>query len=174
MLVKTFGKDTDKYIREFSKSWPGHITQDFPSIDWLFRPKTIITADAASKTLKAPVYNYMFTWKSPVTGVSAHGAELNFCFNTLELAGNDCPNPTEGDRFVAEVMSQSWANFAHTGDPNVAGQPKWHPYSAKNGECFIFDKKCEIKNNFDRQLERIIDSHCFEKLDNFRKTGSLK
>lgn len=174
MLEKTFGADTDKYIKEFAKSWPDYKVQDLPSVDWLFRPKTIITADAASKTLKAPVYNYMFTWKSPVSGVSAHGAELNFCFNTLELAGNDCPNPTEGDRFVAEVMSQSWANFAHTGDPNVAGQPKWHPYSAKNGECFIFDKTCGIRNNFDRQLEKVIDSHCFEKLDKFRKTGSLK
>lgn len=174
MLERTFGDDTDDYIKAFAKAWPAHIIQDLPSIDWLFRPKTIITADAASKTLKAPVYNYMFTWKSPVTGVSAHGAELNFCFNTLELAGNDCPNPTEGDRFVAEVMSQSWANFAHTGDPNVAGQSVWHPYTAKNGECFIFDRQCGVRNNFDRNLEKYIDRHCFEKLDKFRKTGSLK
>lgn len=170
----TFGDDTDAYAAAFAESWPGYIPQDLPSIDWLFRPKTIITADAASASMRAPVYNYMFTWKSPVTHVSAHGAELNFCFNTLQFCGRDLPEPTDADRFVAETMSQSWANFAHSGDPNVAGQPEWHPYTAENGECFIFDRESSVRHNFDRALESIIDAHCFKQLDAFRASGSLK
>lgn len=116
----------------------------------------------------------MFTWKSPITHISAHGAELNFCFNTLHLAGRDLPEPSESDLRLADRMAQSWANFAHTGNPNVDGLPEWHPYTAENGECLIFGPECEIRNNFDRSLEQIIDSHCFSKLDAFRASGSLK
>lgn len=170
----TFGDDTEIYAAEFAKAWPDMIPQDLVSVDMMFRPKTIITADAASKSKTAPVYNYMFTWKSPSTHISAHGAELNFCFNTLHLAGRDLPNPSESDLQLADRMSQSWANFAHTGNPNVNGLPTWHPYTVENGECFMFGPKIEVRNNFDRNLEKIIDSHCFLKLDQFRSSGSLK
>ncbi len=170
----TFGDNTDAYATEFAKAWPDYIPQDLPSVDMMFRPKTIITADAASASKTAPVYNYMFTWKSPITHISAHGAELNFCFNTLHLAGRDLPEPSESDLRLADRMAQSWANFAHTGNPNVEGLPEWHPYTAENGECLIFGPECEIRNNFDRSLEQIIDSHCFSKLDAFRASGSLK
>ena len=170
----TFGDDTERYVAEFAAAWPDFIPQDLPSIDMMFRAKTIITADSASASRNAPVYNYMFTWKSPVTGISAHGAELNFCFNTLQFAGRDLPEPSQSDSLLAERMSQSWANFAHTGNPNAAGLPEWHPYNAENGECLIFGPECLIRNNFDRPLEEIINSHCFTKLDAFRASGSLK
>ncbi len=169
-----FGDDTDAYATEFAKAWPDMIPQDLVSIDMMFRPKTIITADAASKSKRAPVYNYMFIWKSPRTHLSAHGAELNFCFNTLHLAGRDLPNPSESDLLLADLMSQSWANFAHTGNPNVDGLYEWQPYSVENGECLLFGTKIEVRNNFDRGLQKIIDTHCFQKLDNFRSSGSLK
>ncbi len=169
-----FGDDTEAYAAEFAEAWPDYIPQDLPSVDMMFRPKTIITADAASASKSAPVYNYMFTWKSPVSHISAHGAELNFCFNTLHLAGRDLPEPSESDLRLADRMAQSWANFAHTGNPNVEGLPEWHPYTAENGECLIFGPECEIRNNFDRSLEQIIDAHCFTKLDAFRASGSLK
>lgn len=170
----TFGDETDAYATEFAKAWPNMIPQDLVSIDMMFRPKTTITADAASKSKTAPVYNYMFTWKSPLTNVSAHGAELNFCFNTLHLAGRDLPNPSDSDILLADQMSQSWANFAYTGNPNVDGLPEWHSYTIENGECFMFGPKIEVRNNFDRNLQKIIDSHCFLKLDNFRSSGSLR
>lgn len=170
----TFGDDTDTYAAAFAKAWPDMVPQDLLSVDMMFRPKTIITADAASASKRAPVYNYMFTWKHPTTRISAHGAELNFCFNTLHLAGRDLPSPSESDLQLADRMAQSWANFAHTGNPNVEGLPEWHPYSAENGECYIFAPVIEVRHNFDRELEEIINSHCFQKLDAFRTTGSLK
>ena len=170
----TFGDETDAYAAALAKAWPDYIPQDLPSIDWLFRAKTVITADAASASMNAPVYNYMFTWKSPSTHISAHGAELNFCFNTLHHAGRDLPNPSESDLRLADRMAQSWANFAHTGNPNVEGLPEWHPYSRGNGECYMFGPEIEVRHNFDRELEEIINRHCFQKLDAFRATGSLK
>jgi para-nitrobenzyl esterase len=168
-LERTFGDETGAYINAFSKAYPDHTPQDLVSIDWLFRPKTIITADAIGGKRKADTYMYMFTWKSPQNGGSAHGAELKFCFNRLHHQHSDVPNPTEKDFRLADLMSDSWAQFAHTGNPNTEGLPNWQPYIAENGEMMIFDYDCRILHNPDRELEEIIDRHCFKQLDEFRK-----
>ena len=79
-LQKTFGDETDAYVKAFAKAYPDYTPQDLVSIDWLFRPKTLITADAMAGG--GNMYMYMFTWRSPVNKGSVHGHELKFCFNT--------------------------------------------------------------------------------------------
>ena len=44
-LLPTFGDDTDAYIQAFAKAHSDYTPQDLLSIDWLFRPKTLITAE---------------------------------------------------------------------------------------------------------------------------------
>ena len=173
-LQRTFADETDAYIDAFAEAYPDYTPQDLLSIDWLFRPKTIITADYVAKSRKAKTYTYMFTWRSPINKGSVHGNELNFCFNTLERAGNELPQPTEQDYELADIMSSVWAQFAKTGNPNIKELPKWKAYTAKNGEMMIFDYNCEIRNNPDRKLEEIIDRHCFKQLDEFRKKQAGK
>ena len=169
-LQKTFGDETEAYVKAFAKAYPQFVPQDLVSIDWLFRPKTIITADERTSTLKTPLYMYMFTWRSPVNKGSVHGHELKFCFNTLHHSPNELPQPTAEDLKLADTMSSVWAQFAHNGNPNIEGLPAWKPYTAKNGEMMVLDYKCGIRNNPDRELEAIIDRHCFKQLDEFRKT----
>ena len=168
-LQPTFGEDTEAYVRAFAKAYPKYTPQDLVSIDWLFRPKTIITADYIAESRNAKTYAYMFTWRSPVNNGSVHGHELKFCFNTLHHSKNELPSPTEEDLKLADLMSSSWAAFAHTGDPNTKGLPKWKPYTAKNGNLMIFDHKCKIRHNPDRALEQLIDKHCFKQLEEFRR-----
>lgn len=170
-LERIFGDETDAYINAFTEAYPDHTPQDLVSIDWLFRPKTIITADAIGGKRKADTYMYMFTWKAPKNGGSVHGAELKFCFNRLHHQHNDVPHPTEKDFQLATLMSNSWAQFAHTGNPNTEGLPLWQPYTAENGETMIFDYDSRILHNPDRKLEGIIDRHCFKQLDEFRKNS---
>ena len=167
-LEPTFGDETEAYIVAFARAYPDYTPQDLLSIDWLFRPKTIITADAIAETRKAPTYMYMFTWRSPLNNGSIHGHELKFCFNTLHRAKNDLPQPTAEDLKLADTMSSVWAQFARTGNPQIAELPTWHPYSAENGELMVFNHKCLIRNNPDRELEQIINRHCFKQLDAFR------
>ena len=173
-LRPTFGSDTDDYVAALQEAWPGSTPQDLLSIDWLFRPKTLITADAIAETRKAPTYMYMFTWRSPLTKGSVHGAELMFCFNTLHLSKHDLPEPTADDLKLADVMSDAWAQFARTGDPNTAGLPTWHPYTAKNGEMMLFDYDCTVCHNPDRRLQQIINKHCFKQLEEFRAKREVK
>ena len=166
-LQKTFGDDTDAYIAAFAKAYPDYTPQDLLSIDWLFRPKTLITADDRASLL-SPLYMYMFTWRSPVSLGSVHGNELCFCFNRLHQAGNIVPQPTADDLHLADLMSSAWAQFAHTGNPNIEGLPAWQPYTKENGELMVFDHRCFVRHNPDRELEQIIDRHCFRQLDEFR------
>lgn len=168
-LIPTFGERTDEYIKAFDEAWPNHSPQDLVSIDHLFRPKTLITADYISAHRKAPAYMYMFTWKSPLNQGSVHGHELKFCFNTLNHAGNELPHPTADDQKLADMMSTSWSNFAHTGNPNVEGLPEWKTYNATDGDMMVFDHKCYIRNNPDRKLEEIINDCCFKQLKEFNE-----
>lgn len=168
-LQSIFGTRTDEYIKAFDEAWPKHSPNDLLSIDLLFRPKTLITADYISAHHKAPTYMYMFTWKSPINQGSVHGHELKFCFNTLNHAGNELPKPTAEDQKLADAMSTAWSNFAHTGNPNTELLPSWKPYSAKGGDMMIFDYKCEVKNNPDRKLAEIINDCCFKQLKEFNE-----
>lgn len=37
-----------------------------------------------------------------------------------------------------------WANFARNGDPSIAGQPAWRPYSLDRRETMLIDAQCEL------------------------------
>lgn len=166
-LLRTFGEDTDDYIKAFFAAYPNSSPQDLLSMDWLFRPKTILTADAVGGKRNAETYMYMFTWRSPVTRGSVHGNELNFCFNTLNLSKRELPVISEKDKKFADLMSDVWAKFAHSGNPNISGLPEWPSYTSNNGATMILDYECVLKNNYDRKLADIINKHCFRQLDEF-------
>lgn len=168
-LKKTFGENTEEYIRVFSETYPDYVPQDLLCIDWLFRPKTIITADSIAESRNADTYMYMFAWRSPENKSSQHGAELKFCFNTLHHSPNELPQPTPEDYRLADLMSSSWAQFAHTGKPSLEGLPVWKPYTSANGEMLVFDYECKIVHNHDRELNQIIDAHCFKQLEEFKE-----
>lgn len=167
-LEPVFGERTDEYIKAFDEAWPDHSVNDLLSADRLFRAKTIITADNASMH-GSTIYAYMFKWKSPINQGSVHGHELKFCFNTLNHGGNELPHPTAADQRLADLMSRSWSNFAHTGNPNADGLPQWKPYNAQSGDMMVFDYDCKILNNPDRKLEEIINDRCFNQLKEFTK-----
>jgi len=177
-LQRTFGDETDAYISAFMETYPHHtldrLSQDLLCIDWLFRPKTIITADAIGGKRKADTYVYMYTvGESDNRGDkgSAHGSELKYCFDVLHHYTNQLSQSCiERNKQWATLLSDVWAKFAHDGNPNSAGLPDWHPYTQENGELLEFGgNKSTIRNNHDRHLEEIINRHCFKQLDEFNK-----
>ena len=119
-LQKTFGDETDAYVKAFAKAYPDYTPQDLVSIDWLFRPKTLITADAMAGG--GNMYMYMFTWRSPVNKGSVHGHELKFCFNTLHHSPNELPQPTADDLKLADTMS-STISVASATIPTASWRP---------------------------------------------------
>ncbi|MBU4317454.1 MAG: carboxylesterase family protein [Proteobacteria bacterium] len=96
----------------------------------------------------APVYMYLFTWESNYMGgifKSCHAMEIPFVFNNPDIA----PFTGKGNarHELAASMSQSWINFARSGDPNVQGLPHWPSYDKENRTTMIFDTPCRVEND---------------------------
>lgn len=158
-LEKEYEGRTDQFITLFGKAYPDHTPQDLLSIDTVFRPFTIRTADARATRTRAPLYVYLLVWKSQVDNASRgsfHGLDLPLAFNNVDLRPDWTGNTKEAWE-LAGKMSSAWINFARTGNPNVKGQlPEWKPYTVKNGETMVFDNECRIVHNHDRELMQFI------------------
>jgi len=154
-LAKEYGDKTDQYIELFAKAYPDYTPQDLLSIDNVFRPFTIRTADARAVPGNAPLYVYLLAWKSQVDSASKgsfHGLDISLAFHTVDLRPDWTGNTEEAWK-LSDKMSSAWLNFVKTGNPNVEGVlPKWEPYTAENGATMYFDNECKIVNNHDREL----------------------
>lgn len=158
-LAKEFGDNTDQYIELFAQAYPNFTPQDLLSIDNVFRPYTIRTADARASETSAPLYVYFLAWKSPVDNASRgsfHGLDIPLAFYTVDLRPDWTGNSEEAWK-LADKMSSAWINFAKTGNPNVEGVlPMWETYTAENGATMFFDNESRIVNNHDRELMNFI------------------
>lgn len=158
-LAKDYGDKTEQYVELFAKAYPNYTPQDLISIDKVFRPYTIRTADARAEESNAPLYVYLLAWKSPVDNASKgsfHGLDIPLAFNNIHLRADWTGNSEEAWE-LASKMSSAWINFAKTGNPNVKGVlPEWESYTAENGTTMCFDSKCRILNNHDRELMNFI------------------
>ena len=53
-------------------------------------------------------------------------------------------------------MSQTWINFARTGNPNHKGLPNWTPYTPQNTATMWLDNKCVVKPQHDKELFELL------------------
>ena len=61
----------------------------------------------------------------------------------------------DGPRALAAKVSDAWISFAREA-PNHSGLPNWPKFDAANGPVMIFDKACEVKNDPDRELRKVV------------------
>jgi para-nitrobenzyl esterase len=151
----------DRAIALYRARTPGDTPpQVFASVmtDWGFGHKAIVMATRKAAAGGAPVYVYRIEWKTPVLdGVlrSPHGVELPFVFDTVatapELVGT-APQPG-----MVRLFQHSFATFARTGNPTIAGGPAWPAYSAKNRATFVYDTTPHVVTDPDADLRRFWD-----------------
>ena len=102
---------------------------------------------------EGPVWLYWFTWQTPVLDGrphAFHGAELPFVFNNTEL----CDTITGGGRGARELahrMSDTWVQFARTGNPNHGGLDNWPAFTAERESTMIFDTLCQAQDGPDQK-----------------------
>jgi len=158
-LKKIYGNKTDQFVSLYEEAYPDFTPQDLLSIDTIFRPTTITTADARVEQTKAPVYSYLLAWKSPVdsaTRGSFHGLDIPLAFNNIKYREDWTGTSAEAYE-LADIMSTVWLNFVKTGNPNFEEKlPKWEPYTVENGETMYFDVENKIVHNHDRDLMRLV------------------
>ncbi|HTR98850.1 MAG TPA: carboxylesterase/lipase family protein [Bacteroidota bacterium] len=99
----------------------------------------VAPARRAARALSAHdgrVWLYHFTRVAPPLrerGIGAtHGIELFYVFRTFPAA----TTPGEKDYAVSSAIHGAWLRFAKTGDPNLAGEPRWPAYTAK-GDAYM-------------------------------------
>ncbi|WP_417363826.1 carboxylesterase/lipase family protein [Galbibacter sp.] len=158
-LEKAYGDKTDHFIELFAQAYPDYTPQDLLSIDTVFRPFTIRTADARAEESEAPLYVYFLAWKSQVENASKgsfHGLDIPLAFYTVDLRPG-WTGDTKEAWDLSDKMSDAWLNFAKTANPNVAGKlPQWDTYTEENGNTMYFDNQSKIVNNHDRALMSFI------------------
>ena len=97
-----------------------------------------------------------FSTKTRARPRAFHCAELAFCFDNTDR----CENMTGGTaeaRELAALVSESWIQFARSGNPNHRGIPDWPAFRAEKCPTMIFNQPCQMKENPDTAERRAIN-----------------
>ncbi|HEX3574010.1 MAG TPA: carboxylesterase family protein [Rhodopila sp.] len=133
--------------------------------DYTYRRSTTKEAALQSAAARAPVYTYVFDWRTPVRGgvlQSPHTSEVPFVFGTapaaagLVGAGSDIAPLTR-------MMVAAWSAFAHTGNPSNPHLPAWPRYEAKKRSTMLLSRESRVSGNPDGiRREALADLAPFE------------
>lgn len=162
-IKKQYKEKADDYVKAVRKAYPNDTAaKDLLDVDTMFRPGAVYEANAKS-ALKdgASVYMYLFTWQSPVFDgkyKALHCMELPFMFDNIALA-NKMTGGSQAAHDLAAKMSQSWINFAKTGNPNHADLPEWPTYNSSNTATMHFDTTSEVMPQMDKKLFEIVQGN---------------
>ncbi len=96
----------------------------------------------AAQAAQAPVYEYVFDWRSPAAGGvfgACHAIELGFVFGSYNAQGPDRFFGTgpEADALNGAMM-QAWTSFARTGVPHAEGLESWPNWSKGTPAAMVF------------------------------------
>jgi para-nitrobenzyl esterase len=158
-LTPRFGESTEQLIDLYRKEMPNASPSEIYFMMNAF-PKTAITqAERKVAQGKAPVYMYLFTWETPVEGGkrhSPHTVELPFVFNNVVEQPEEVGNGPELQP-LAEKVSGAWTAFAHTGNPTIAGAPKWLAYTATDRATMIINNEWKVVNDPRHEVRLIMN-----------------
>ncbi len=128
--------------------------------DATFRRGVLLEAERKAAQGAAPVYQYYFTWRSPVRGGKLrtfHTIEIPFVFDNVDAA-----KPMLGsgeDRYaLARKVSGAWVAFARSGNPNHAGLPNWAPYDNVRRATMILNDECRLVDDPHRTERLLLQS----------------
>jgi para-nitrobenzyl esterase len=159
-IKQKFGDRAGVIEKSFKQAYPDRNPADVLYVDTMLRAPALKTARLKAEQDGAKVYNYLFTWDTPVLGgfaMSYHTSEIPFVMNSLALSETAHGNGDEA-KALANKMSRAWVNFAKTGNPNIDGLPSWQPYTRESGATMILDNKPVMKYHHDEELINLLRS----------------
>ena len=162
-VAKADDAQADGLIAAYRKGRPGIANTDLYltlASDATFRQGGMAEAERKAATGKAPAYMYYFTWHSPVRDGKLrafHTVELPFVFDNLD-AGKSTTGSGEDRVALADRVSNAWAAFAHTGNPNHPGLPHWPAFSAQERATMILNTECKVVNDPNGDERKMLQS----------------
>lgn len=157
-LQSRYGKNATAIQQAFARAYPERQPADALFVDSFLRLPAIKTAQLKADQHAAAVYQYLFSWDTPLLGgfaMSYHTAEIPFVFNSLALTETAHGNGDEA-KALADTMSGAWVNFAKTGNPNGHNMPQWQAYNRDNGAVMVFDNQPHMKYHHDDELMKLL------------------
>jgi para-nitrobenzyl esterase len=117
--------------------------------DQRMRVPAITLAELKFRQGKAPVYMFLFSWRSPALGGqlgAPHTVEIPFVWDNTDIPKVMTSGGPEVKELAAKT-SEAWIQFAKTGNPNHNGLPNWPAYTTKDRATMVLDKTCTMVND---------------------------
>jgi para-nitrobenzyl esterase len=109
--------------------------------DFQFRKNTMNFAAMRATQGVAPVYYYVFDWRTPVYGGvlrTPHTLEVPFVFGSTEAAVASIGNGPEVAALTKTVQS-IWTSFARSGSPQTTAIPDWPKYQSQTKPAMMIN-----------------------------------
>ena len=140
-----------RVIDTYRKAHPGKSPSEIyflAGTDRGMRMNAIRLAERKYAQGEAPVYMYLFAWRSPALGGkmgAPHTVEIPFVFDNTEIPKVMTAGGPEVKELAAKT-SEAWIQFARSGDPNHRGLPNWPAYTTADRATMMFDNVCKLVN----------------------------
>jgi len=143
-----------RHVKEITRAYRkarngrGDLTSPFELVsavlsDFVFRiPALQMTEEHQRRGM--PVYNYLFTWKSPaLDGLlgACHALELGFVFGTYDA--QFCGRGSDADR-LSQRMQDAWLAFARNGNPTCPSLGEWPEYGEQR-HTMLLGSDCRLQ-----------------------------
>ena len=155
-----YGDRAGRMIEVAKKLYPGQKPVAIAAIVGaaMFRQPAVVQCDRKAAQNAAPVYMYQFAWETPVMDGrprAFHCSEIPFVFYNTDVSAF-CTGGGPAPRALAAKVSDAWINFARTGDPNHKGLPRWPKYNSESRPAMLFNTRCEVQNDHDKELRALL------------------
>jgi para-nitrobenzyl esterase len=158
-VADRFGGRGGRIIEAYRRAHPHAKPVELLSLISSPRTDAVTQAERKAALAAAPAYVYWFCWHTPALDGrprALHGSEIPFVFDDAHTYGANMTGGGLEARALAARMSDAWIAFSRTGNPNHKGLPMWPAFTAGKGETMIFDDKCEVKEDPDREERQIL------------------
>ena len=127
--------------------------------DYMYRRNTTQVALLKAMQPGAPVYAYVYDWKTPVmAGVlrSPHTIEVPFAFGTTEAARGLLGDGPDLAALTKQTLPR-WAAFARSGSPDGPGLLPWPKFDPVQRATMMLDVESHVAGNPGGQARSALD-----------------
>ena len=160
--LKTDEAATKRIVDAYRNTMPGATPSTIMAAvktDYTYRRGTTREAMLQSSAASAPVYTYVFDWRTPIRDgllQSPHTLEVPFVFGTAPAAEN-LVSMGPDIAPLTKMMVATWSAFAHQGNPSNSTLPVWPRYSADGSNTMLLSRESKVASNPDGERRQALD-----------------